>query len=141
MPKREIPRDDWREFFDAFSREHEGWIVNVDSVGENVGDELEVNGKPLKGISADVKAVREHIAVTVGTGPADEVTHIIYDPERVRFSETGDGGSAGFEIEAADGEQAIVQLRGADRSETADRTAERARSAGVGTPPDEDTEH
>ena len=30
---RDIPRDQWREELDSFSRQHEGWIVRVEVTG------------------------------------------------------------------------------------------------------------
>jgi hypothetical protein len=33
MKTKEIPRNEWREFFDIFSRQHEGWLVTPEILG------------------------------------------------------------------------------------------------------------
>lgn len=30
METREIPHDEWRSFFDVFSRQHEGWLATLE---------------------------------------------------------------------------------------------------------------
>ena len=33
MKTKETPKNEWPEFFDSFSRKHEGWLVNVEILG------------------------------------------------------------------------------------------------------------
>ena len=34
MVTREIPPGEWKDFFDEFTRRHEGWLVTVEIFGE-----------------------------------------------------------------------------------------------------------
>ena len=38
---REVPRGEWAEFPDGFSRQHESWLVTVEVFGEEVGAQVE----------------------------------------------------------------------------------------------------
>ena len=39
MTHGEIPREQWNTFFDDFSKKHEGWIVNWEVLGKDIGDQ------------------------------------------------------------------------------------------------------
>ncbi len=39
MTHGEIPREQWNTFFDDFSKKHEGWIVNWEVLGQDIGDQ------------------------------------------------------------------------------------------------------
>ena len=66
MDSTEIPREQWLRFFDDFSKKHEGWIVNWEVLGRDIGDQEKTIRLPLIGISADVKARRPSIDIIVG---------------------------------------------------------------------------
>jgi hypothetical protein len=115
MPTREIPRDEWRTFFDEFSREHEGWIATIEVIGGEVpGDQTEADGLPFHGISAEEKGSEPNaVEITVGRDPDDEITHIIPAATRVYYEHNDGRGDEGFEIESADGTKTIVLIRAA----------------------------
>jgi hypothetical protein len=48
---REILREQWISFFNNFSKQHEGWIVTVEVIDSDLGDQEEAAGLPLVGIS------------------------------------------------------------------------------------------
>ena len=85
MQTREIPREQWVKFFDDFSKKHEGWIVTLEVMGSDIGDQQETNKLPLVGVSADVKAHENRIEIIVGGrpdadvrerhGPRDRIAH------------------------------------------------------------------
>ena len=110
MGTREVPRDGWKSFFDAFSREHEGWIATVELLASEIGDQDESTRLPLVGVSADVKEA-SRIDVIVGGRPDAHVTHVIDGPERVWITEREDGILDALEIEADDGKRTIVSFR------------------------------
>ena len=41
MQTREIPREQWIRYFDDFSKNHEGWIVTLEVIGSDIGDQEE----------------------------------------------------------------------------------------------------
>ncbi|MGE5645086.1 MAG: DUF5335 family protein [Acidobacteriota bacterium] len=115
MPSREIPRDQWRTFFDSFSKDHEGWITTVELVGEDIpGDQIEALELPLVGISCDAKGSEaDSIEVTIASDPSDEFTHIVHDAARVQFDPNYSGGREALEIESSEGDKTILTFRAA----------------------------
>ena len=47
MASGEIPREQWIKTLDSFSKDHQGWVVELEVVGGDVGGQEEVNGLPL----------------------------------------------------------------------------------------------
>ncbi len=128
MPTHEIPRSQWREFFDSFSRDHEGWTTSIEVTGTDVpGDQIEADELPLEGISADTKGSEpDAIEITVGRDPADQVTHIVHDASRVRFEQMEAGMHEGLEIGSATGERTILSFRMAAQRELPEGKKRRA---------------
>jgi len=55
MSTREIPREEWPEFLESFSRVHEGWLSTVEVLDDQIGSQVEARDLPLQGIAADWK--------------------------------------------------------------------------------------
>ena|SRR5438270_7560212 len=118
---REIPRDEWAEFLETFSRQHEGWLVTVEVLGAEIGTQVEAEEKPLAGITAEQKGGSENsISVTVGLTPAERVTHNIQAPTQVRIEQTENGADMALQIESAGGVTTLVRLRSAILPEMVD---------------------
>ncbi len=94
MPAREIPRNQWLEFFDSFSRQHEGWLARMEH-----GGRVLATGLPLTGIGGDGAIVE----IMLGEAP-NRLTSRIRDAARVLFDETEAGAHKGVTIETAGGE-------------------------------------
>ncbi len=115
MPTREIPRSEWREFFDSFSTEHEGWLTSIEITGSDIGgDQIEAGELPFQGISADTKGSEpDAIEIMCGRNPSDELTHIVHDASLVFFDQGEAGAHQAVEIESADGSKTILRFRAA----------------------------
>lgn len=107
MPTREIPRKQWREYLDDFSRKHRGERVVVEVLDRENGPQREADHLPFVGISADEKAGENVIAVMVGGEPADNAEHLINNPKHVRVEE---GRKPSIEIEPADGPKTLLRF-------------------------------
>jgi hypothetical protein len=106
MATREIPRESWIEFFNGFSRRHEGWLVNVEVLGK-IGAQTEARELPLEGISAEHGGRR--VAITLG--PRDRpAEHVIEKPSHVRIEESG-GADLALQIESSEGEATLLSFR------------------------------
>ena len=102
MTTRSIPKDDWRDQLDAFSREHEGWRADV-RVSTPSGDlRTEARDLPLVGVSCDAPG-SDRIAVLTGEQPDDHLTHEVINA---------------VSVEIEHGEQERLRIRAADGSET-----------------------
>lgn len=99
---KEIPREEWTTFLDDFSRRHEGWLVTMEVMGTDIGAQIEGNGLPLDGISADLKDRECFISVALGGTPDRHITHTIGQPTALRLeaTQTESGVSEALQIEA-----------------------------------------
>jgi hypothetical protein len=114
-----LPRGQWRQFFDNFSKGRLGLIVNVEAKPAGGQQHELAKNIPLMGITSSLneEGVRDEIILLLGRSPGQNMTHAIYDPSAVRVSETGESGlgngeSGRIEIDGAGGEQAVVSWQG-----------------------------
>lgn len=114
MANEEIPRDQWTRFLDEFSKSHEGWIVNWEILGKELGDQEKNARLPLVGISADPKGSKPRINVMVGGRPDAHVTQIIENPRRVMFRQPDQPGHEAIEIEDNDGLTTLLTFQHID---------------------------
>src|SRR5215813_4437939 len=110
MNTREIPREQWVKYFDNFSKNHEGWIVTLEVISYDIGDQEEANGLPLVGISADVKARENRIDLMVGGKPDVDVERFINNPIRVWVKEPEIPGDEVIEVESEDGIKTLLNF-------------------------------
>jgi hypothetical protein len=118
MQTRDIPREQWIRFFDEFSKNHEGWVVTLEVVSLDIGDQEEAAGLPLVGISADVKAHEDRIDIIVGGRPDVDVTRFIERPKHVWVKESGIPGDEAIEIESEDGIKTLLKFHRIRSEET-----------------------
>src|SRR2546427_9511189 len=112
MPTQEIPREDWNNFFDVFSRQHEGWLATLEIFGPEVGAQEEAHELPLEGISiASGGDEIDAVAISLGKTPEDHVTHTITKPEHVWLEQTSGGANAALEIESENQNKALLRFR------------------------------
>ena len=110
MQTRDIPREQWVRFFDDFSKNHEGWIVTLEVLGADIGDQEEANNLPLVGISADVKARENRVEIIIGGRPDVDVTRFIERPKHIWVKEPRVPGDEAMEIESEDGIKTILNF-------------------------------
>jgi len=112
MPTEEIPRAEWNRFFDAFSRQHEGWLATLEILGDEVGVQAEVHELPLEGISiAAEDDGSKSIEITIGKSASDHISHLIEKPIHVWLEQTAEGANAALEIQSADQSKALLRFR------------------------------
>jgi hypothetical protein len=114
METREIPRNEWRSFFDIFSRQHEGWLATLEIFGQEGDAQREPREIPLKGIAlTSVAGESEAIALNLGKATEDHVKHTVIEPTHVWLAQTPEGANAALEIEAADKTKTVLRFRSA----------------------------
>ena len=112
MPTQEIPRDEWKAFFDKFTQQHEGWLASLEIFAPDVGAQQEALDLPLEGISTTAKENGpQTIAISLGKTPEDHVTHTIADPTRLWLEQTSQRANAALEIESADEVKTLLRFR------------------------------
>jgi Family of unknown function (DUF5335) len=121
METREIPRDEWRSFFDIFSRQHEGWRANLEVFGQELDVQHELRELPLKAISLTSTADNsEAITIELGKSSEDHVKHAVIEPTHVWLIRTPEGANAALRIESADKTKTMLRFRSAVLPELVD---------------------
>lgn len=109
----EIRADDWKFFFDAFSRQHTDWPADLEIVGPDTVALLEAEDLPFVAAAADCKGAENSISLILGESADRHVTHRIRGPVRVSF-ERSDEDWGGFEvlaIEDASGTTTLLSFK------------------------------
>lgn len=106
MATREIMRDSWPSELDAFGTQHSGWIVTLEVLSEQLGDQLEASGLPLTGIAVE----HSRIAIMVGGRLETHLTHVVEGPCRVWLREPEVPGDEAIEVECDDGTRTLVHF-------------------------------
>lgn len=111
MFTREIPRKEWTKFFDAFSKQHEGWIASLEVLASDIGDQEQTTRLPLVGITAELKNRRNCIEVIIGTKLEAHLTHMIDTPKYVWLEQAGIETQETIAVEAEDGTRTLICFR------------------------------
>jgi hypothetical protein len=118
---KEIPREEWVEYFDGFSRRHEGWLVTVEVLGMEVGAQVEAQELPLRGVTAELKdGGADEINIILGGKGAERVTHTVTRPTHVRIEQAEDGADMTLQIESGGGVTTLMRFRSAVLPEMVD---------------------
>lgn len=107
----EIPRAAWQEALELLTKEHEGYEVTIELVGEEVGDQEEATGLPLNAIGYDRKD--DVIVVAVGGHSARfpvVLRHIINHPRTIWVHPPGPAPTRAVWVVDADGVATLVRL-------------------------------
>ncbi len=121
MITQQIPKNEWPKFFDTFSRKHEGWLVNLQILGPEIGAQVEGRELALEGITYENEgSSRDMIIFLLGREPDDHLAHVINRPIEVNLEQTDEGADAVLAINAADGTTALLAFRSAALPETVD---------------------
>lgn len=111
MKSQEIPEEEWIRFGDAFSREHAGWPVTIELLGQDTGPQRLGADLPLQGISFDRAGTRpSSIEISAGGGPGTHVSHTVDLPLYIRVAEDEAGAGGTLQIEPARGPQTLVHF-------------------------------
>lgn len=114
MDTREIPREQWVEFFDRFSDEHRGDTVTVEQLASgDAADRIRpvVRELPLVGIGADLKDRECDVTITAGPLGRDHVTHVVPAVARVLVDRREDGRGGALRIESREEGEATTFVR------------------------------
>jgi len=114
MKTREIPRGEWKKFFDNLSRRQEGWEVTLEVFGRDIGDQFEERHMFLAGLTAEVTGEAgkgDKIEIMMGGKPSGHVTHTIAAPILVELQQTDLGIDSALQIKSADGTTSLLHLR------------------------------
>lgn len=117
MAVEEIARDQWVAYLDAFSQQHYGWLVTVETREPGASANVLTRDAPLWGVHADT-GLRGGgaISITVGRG----TTYTIYSPVSIRVQHAEGSADAALVVESAGGVETVVRFRVPARPEAVD---------------------
>ena len=121
MQTRQIPKTEWPSFLDRFSRQYEGWLVNLEVFSPEIGAQVEETGLALEGLTDEWDEVKGNtITIMAGNTPDDHITHSITNPTEVTLEQTDEGADVALSIKSTDGTTALLSFRAAVLPETVD---------------------
>ena len=90
ITSQELGAERWGEYFDSLAPSIEGMLVTIELIGEQIGDQIEVERLPLQTIGYDHHDNVLEIAVG-GRGPRFPVLlrHFIFTPRTISIEESG----------------------------------------------------
>jgi len=111
--EQEIPRSQWVKFFDAFSRDHDGWPTSVEVTPRGKGKQVEARKLPFQGITVDMKPPdKDTTSIILDMQPNVHLTHTVPRTTRVILREDRQE----LEIASATGDRALVRFQSPGRS-------------------------
>ena len=111
MPTREIPRTEWKSYFDEFSRTRAGEKVTVEMIYNPQGDrQYAMEQQPLVGLTFEEKGSEAgSIEIIVGGATDDSLTHTVTNPIHVYHKN-----AAGFLSEEVNPDEVLELTSGDD---------------------------
>lgn len=111
MTMQMIPGEKWVEFFDDFSRKHQGKLATLEVVRAPAQTELIAQNLPLVGISADRKDGENIVTITLGDDQQNYVTRMIDDALRVAVNQVRAELSPSLRIDSMSEATTLLTLR------------------------------
>ena len=120
MPTKEIQRNEWVSFFDSFSSRHQGWLVTVQIMDPEIGDQTEARDLPLEGITAELnERGPDQIEIIIGNQADRHVTNTVVDPRQLWLKSNDEGADEVLEIKG-ENETVLIRFRSAMLPELVD---------------------
>jgi hypothetical protein len=112
----EIPKQNWKLFFDDASRDYLQWETRVEVLKEDIGAQILSEGLSLVGFVFEEKTVenggeQSNVEIIIGEESGVHQTHTIFNPRVVAFLHKEDGTHGGtIEIEDAGNAKTLIHL-------------------------------
>ncbi|MDB6112903.1 MAG: hypothetical protein JWR69_4653 [Pedosphaera sp.] len=104
----EIPRSRWVRFFDAFSKDHDGWPTSVEVTPKGKGKQVEARKLPLQGVTVDLKPQdKDTTSIILDMQPNVHLTHTVPETIQVIFRED----QQELEIASSSGDKAVIHFQ------------------------------
>lgn len=108
----DVPGDDWNTFLDAFSRQHQGWLVTIE-ISSPAAAQVEARERKLLGVSLDRIGGRPNAYIETGDDRGSLLTHAVPRVTRLLFLRSKSGAHRGLEMFSSDGTSTRVLFRSA----------------------------
>jgi hypothetical protein len=104
-----VPKQEWHDFLEQLTKDHEQDRVTIEVLGEEFGDQFEGAALTLDNIEYDYKDNVMVVAVGDDSGGSPVVLrHFVRNPETVFFEPELGRGAWALDLVSGDGSQTIV---------------------------------
>lgn len=108
LETKQIPREQWKGYFDRFTRQHlkddEPEAATIEVVSPTLGDQFEVKAVRLLGLSYDHKSEVFELQL-------EDMEHLVFEPAEIWAIEQEGGFVSALEVVRRDGVKEILYLR------------------------------
>jgi hypothetical protein len=120
MPIVDVPRDQWPEFLETFSRQHRAWLAVVEQPGRAIASGP---GWPLVGVTAERDGSRVSL-IEISFDPESHAEMVrVENPSAVRVDRTTEGADRALEIVGEHGAWTRISFRTTSMPEMLDGLA------------------
>lgn len=113
MQTKQIPKSEWPAFLNSFSSRHQGWLMNLEVLGTDIGAQVEGMGLVLEGLTDEWDDVKGNtIMIMAGTRPENHLTHLISRPMEISVEKTETGEDVALSIKGEDGIRTLLVFPG-----------------------------
>jgi hypothetical protein len=112
LKTQEIPFGQWISFLAEFTRENRGAHARLEIIGsdEEPFYQVETEGRPLDGVSADIKDRERTVWIAFGSPDQGHLTHGVHHATAIRLLPASESAGPTLEVEANDGMKTILEL-------------------------------
>ena len=115
MQTRQIPQAEWPAFLNCFNSRHQGWLMNLEIFGPDIGAQVQGSLLVLEGVIDEYDERRGNtVTIMAGDRPADHVTHAISRVTEISLEKTDSGEDAALSIKGEDGNRTLLIFLYAD---------------------------
>jgi hypothetical protein len=103
---KQIPRDNWKRYFDEVERRHIRYgtsSVTIDLISADMGDQAEATHMRLEGIAYDPKSAALEVQLK-------DLDRLVFHPVELWVVEEDDGFVAALEVVHADGVREVMRI-------------------------------
>ena len=109
MQTRQIPRSEWPAFLNSFSSRHQGWLMNLEVFGPEIGAQVEGTALLLQGLTNERDEMNgNRITIMAGANAHNHLTHSITRPAEISLEQSNSGDDAVLSIKAEDGIRTLL---------------------------------
>ena len=108
MQTREIPQSEWPVFLNSFNSRHQGWLMNLEVFGPDIGAQVEGSWLVLEGLTDEYDEKRGNTIMIMAGDTMDHVTHAISRATEISLEKTDGGEDAALSIKGEDGNKTLL---------------------------------
>jgi hypothetical protein len=122
MPTVDVPRHEWPEFLETFSRQHRAWLTTVDQPAGDITTSAD-EPRPLAAVTSEGDGRRVSAIEIAFAGDSHGGVVRVENPTSLRLRKTEEGADRGLEIVDDEGVCTRVRFRAAAIPEMVDGLA------------------